>query len=224
MPEAMDNAVHQLVVANSALVASESEAFLTLISAGLGASAEIHLRAIGEMTRRVVLCREHRELALELYNSAEPSWRKLASRLPIADAPEFLKGEQDMRALEQTQRFKSAQKDVIDRFHVLNEIEWAMLSKRTHGDIFALVQVSQNLRDRRDGDIRVAINQTLPPELSTNVMINRATGFVLACFANIVAEFGIQTKRYAQQIFDKYQAMQKRDEESGALRMPPTSS
>jgi hypothetical protein len=98
-----------------------------------------------------------------------------------------------------------------------------MWSKRSHGDIYALVQVSQNMRDR-GADVRAAISQTLPPDLSTNIMLNRAAGFVLTCFANIVAEFGIQTNGRAQTIFDKYKAMQERDEESGALKIRATTA
>lgn len=217
------NAVHQLVVANAALVASESEAFLTLVSIGIEAPAQVHLRAIGEMTRRVVLCREHRVLALELYNSAEPAWRKMASTLPVDDAPEFEKGEKDMRALEQLPRFKDAQIDVVKRFYVLNDLEWTMLSKRSHGDIYALVQVSQSLRNR-GAEVRPAINMTQPASVSANVMLSRAYGWVLLCFANIAAEFGIQTNGRAEQLFEKFNAMQQSDERTGVLRINPIGS
>ena len=223
MEDKTANAVHQLVIANAALVASESEAFLTLISIGLEAPAQVHLRAIGEMTRRVVLCREHRDLALELYDSAEPSWRKMVAKLPVDDAPEFAKGEKDMRALEQLSRFKDAQADVIKRFHVLNELEWAMFSKRSHGDIYALVQVSQSLRNR-GAEVRPAINMTQPAIIGANVMLSRAYGWVLLCFGNITAEFGIQTNGKAEKLLEKFEAMQKSDERREVFRIKPVGS
>lgn len=122
-PDPTTNAVHQLVISNSALVASESDAFLTLISIGLEAPAQVHERAVGEMTGRVLLCRDYRDLALELYNSAEPSWRKLAAKvLPPEDAAEFLAGGKDMRAFEQTLRFKAAKAAIIEKHHILIQI------------------------------------------------------------------------------------------------------
>ncbi len=220
-PDPTTNAVHQLVISNSALVASESDAFLTLISIGLESPAQIHERAVGEMTRRVLLCREHRDLALELYSSAEPSWRKLGAKiLPAESAPEFAIGERDMRDLENTDAFRKAKADIIERSNVLNNTEWVMFSKRSHGDIYALVQVSQALK-RRDADVRRAINQALPAGVAVNVMIDRTIGFALACLTNIVAEFEIDTGGHLKRVFEAYQAMQKRDQATGALRVPP---
>ena len=217
------HAVHQLVVANAAIVASESEAFLTLLSIGLEAPAQIHLRAVGELTRRVVLCREHRNLALELYDSAEPSWRKMASKLPVNDVPEFTKGEKDMRALEQSPRFKKARADVIKRLHALNDLEWEMLSKRSHGDISALVQVSQNLR-YRGAEVGPAINLTQPAAKGANIMLNWASRWVLLCLGHIVAEFGIETNGKVERLFKKFENMQESDDRSGALRINPVGS
>lgn len=213
------NAVHQLLVSNCALAASEGEAFLRLVSVGLEAPARVHLRAVAEMTRRVVLCREYRHLALELYNSAEPSWRKLGAKvLDPEDAPEFAKGERDMRDLENTEPFKKAKTDIIERFHLLNDTEWAMLSKRSHGDIYALIEVSQALQ-RRDADVVKAINQTLPVGVSVNIMLERAIGNVLTSLGHLGVEFGIESNGRIQRLIAAYKAMQQRDEVSGALRV-----
>jgi hypothetical protein len=218
-PDPTTNAVHQLVISNSALVTSESDAFLTLVSIGLEAPAQVHERAVGEMTRRVLLCRDYRDLAFELYNSAEPSWRKLAAQiLPPEDAPEFLAGEKDMRALEQTPRFKTAKAAVIEKYHILTDLEWAMFSKRSHGDIYALVQVSQALRGR-GADVRAAINETLPAGLGLNVMIDRTISFALACLTSIVDEFHIETGDQLPRVWKTYEATRQRDQETGALRI-----
>jgi hypothetical protein len=123
-----------------------------------------------------------------------------------------------MRALEQTARFKAAKADIIERFHVLNDLEWAMFSKRSHGDIYALVQVSQSLRNR-DADVRNAINQMLPIGIGANVMIDRTIGYAVTCLAHIVEEFHIDTRGRLKLVFETYDSMQKRDKASGALRV-----
>jgi hypothetical protein len=218
-PDPTTNAVHQLVISNAALIASECDALLTLVSVGLEAPAQIHQRAVGEMTRRVLICREYRPLAVELYNSTEPSWRKLGAKiLPPGGAPEFTKGERDMRYLENSAAFRKAKEDIIEKFHVLDDAESEMFSKRSHGDIYALVQVSQALQ-RRDADVCRAINQALPAGVAVNVMIDRTIGFALTCLTSIVDEFEIETGGNLTRVFEAYQAMLKRDQETGALRV-----
>ena len=200
------NAVHQLLVANAALAASEADAFLTLISSSLEKPAEVHLRALGEMVRRMVLCREKPELALVLYGSAEPSWRKLAEKMGAMaiSAPE--NKEKDMRQIEMSGDFKAAIADVIAKYHLLNDLEWTMWSKRSHGDIYALVEVSQALTVR-DADIRLAVNKTRRPEIEVNAMLNRAIGFTLMGLGAIVSEFEIDTKGRAQDISENYKRL-----------------
>jgi hypothetical protein len=216
------NAVNQLVIANSALVASEADAFLTLVSVGLEYPAQIHLRAVGEMTRRVVLCHEYPNLALALYDSAEPSWRKLASAAAVPDVV-FEKGEKDMRALEQTAEFKAAKKDVTERFHLISDNVCGMWSKRSHGDIYALVQVAEALRGRND-DVRTPINQTLPPGIGVNSMLSQATAYAFSCLGMIVTVFGVQANEKVKQLWGAVEAMQARDEASGALRPPSATT
>jgi hypothetical protein len=213
------HSVHQLVIANSALVASEADAFLTLASTGLEGPAQIHQRAVGEMTGRVILCREHPELALQLYESAEPTWRKLASGLPIEDAPIFEKGERDMRSIERTEEYKNARNEIVARAHLMDEFELTMLSKRNHGDIFALVQVSQNLRGRGT-DVRRPISQTMPAGIAVNSGLSRVTGFVITCLSHIIDEFGIDTTGRLESIYHKQSIAMQRDAESGALNVP----
>lgn len=212
------HAVHQLVVANAALAASETDAFLTLISAGLEAPSTVHLRALGEMVRRISICREYPHLALQLYKTSAPAWAKLASKM-LGDASAFDTSEKDMRALENTEPFKKAKADVIERFHVLNDLEWTMFSKRSHGDIFALVQVSNNLQTR-DADVRRAINKELPEGLASSCLLVRAIGFALFGLEHVVNEFGIDTRGRFDRLKEAFEEMQKRDESIGALRSP----
>jgi hypothetical protein len=52
-----------------------------------------------------------------------------------------------------------------------------------------------------------------------NVLLNQAIGYTLACIANIATEFGIQSGGKIEKLFKAYEAMQARDQESGALRV-----
>ena len=124
--DAEQHAVHQMVVACGALAAGESDAFLSLTSLGLDEPSTIHLRSLGENVRRMTLCMEFPSLALQLYMSAEPSWRRVAANLPIKNQPAFGKFEQDMRAIEQSRTFKAARRTVIQKYHLLTDLEFAM--------------------------------------------------------------------------------------------------
>jgi len=211
-----EHAVQQLVVANSALAASETEAFLTLLATDLEGPACIHLRALGELTIRIVLCREHRDLALALYQSWGPSWERFVRKhISIAQFKDELdKSEKDMRTLEQTQAFKKAKAAIVERDHLLNEIEWAMWSKRAHGDIYALVQISTNLATRST-DVRSPIVKEVPFGIMANVLLMRAIGFALVATAHIVAEFKIDGPApLLEECMNKYGTLQLRDEEA----------
>jgi len=213
------NAVHQLVVATGALVASEADSFLTLISAGLGAPSQIHIRSIGELTTRIILCREYRDLALELYKTSAPAWTKIALKMGVT-VPEIDRAERDMRALEMTQQFKIARADVIKRFHLPDDFQSSMLSKRSHGDVYALVEVSNNLRNREQ-DIRRAINKVILDGIAANILIHRATSITLAALVQVAAEFGMTHEQTVKSLFASYEQMQQRDKKTGALNIFP---
>ncbi len=211
-----EHAVHQLVIANAALAASEAEAFLTLIACDLEGPACVHLRALGELTIRIVLSREHRDLALALYQSWAPSWERFVRKhISIAQFKNELdKSEKDMQALEKTPAFKQAKAEIIERDNLLNELEWAMWSKRAHGDIYALVQVSTNLATRGT-DVRSPIVKEVPFGIMANVLLMRAIGFALVAAAHIVSEFRIDgPARILDECMKKYGAFQQRDEQA----------
>jgi hypothetical protein len=210
------NAVHQMVVASAALAASEAESYLTLVSAGLESPAFVHLRSLAETVRRLVICRRDPALALRLYGTAEAEWLRLVAPMKIPNVPPPAKGQENMREVERSAEFGKAKADVQAAYHVLSDTEWKMWSKRTHGDIYALVDVSQKLAARGD-DVRAAINGEKPDGKSANAHIMRAIGLCLLAFGSIVQEFGIQAGSVYEGFEARYGAMQRRDEDSAAL-------
>jgi len=100
------------------------------------------------------------------------------------------KSEKEMRELERSRDFVATKKAIIERDHLLNYAEWEMWSKRAHGDIYALVQMSVNLRGR-DSDIRGAILREVPFGIMANVLITRAIGFSIVLLKHVIEEFRI---------------------------------
>ncbi|HEV2741456.1 MAG TPA: hypothetical protein VGU66_23045 [Candidatus Elarobacter sp.] len=161
------------------------------------------------MSRRMILCRERPEVALLLYGSAEQSWRKLGEKLGSSAIPSPQPGEKDMRQIEATADYKAAMATVVAKYHLLNDLEWTMWSKRSHGDIYALVEVSQELAVR-DGNVRRAANKTRRPEKEVDAMLQRGAGFILVAFNALVSEFGIDTRGRLKDLADKYERLQQR--------------
>ena len=212
------NAVHQMVVASAALAASEAESYLTLVSAGLESSAFVHLRSLAETVRRLVICRQYPALALRLYGTAETEWLRLMAPLNVRNVPRPTKGQENMREVERSPEFCKAKADLQAAYHVLGDMEWKMWSKRTDCDVYALVDVSQKLAARGD-DVRAAISREKPDGKSANAHIMRAIGLCLLAFGSIIQEFGIQAGSVYADFEARYGAMQRRDKESGALKV-----
>ncbi len=125
-----------------------------------------------------------------------------------------------MRTLENTQEFKNAKSDVVQRFSLMSEDEWTAWSKRSHGDVLALVQVSQNLR-ARGSDVRAAVNTELPQGVAVNGYLMRAIGFALFALAHLCVEFDVDTRGQLTVVSGAYERMQELDAASGALRVSP---
>jgi hypothetical protein len=215
--DAERDAVHQIVVASAALAASEADAYLTLVSAGLESPASVHLRSLAETVRRLVICRKHPDLALQLYRTAEPTWLKLVEPLHVPNIPMPRKGDKDMREVEDTEPFRQAKREVQDEYHILDDAEWKYWSKRSHGDISALVDVSQKL-SARDEDVRTAIVRELPPGQAVNVYLMRAIGVALLALQNVVDEFGGGILDLVAELVRRYDEVQQRDERTGTLQ------
>lgn len=194
MENEQDHAVQQMVIANSALAVGEADAFLTLVSAGLEGPACIHLRTIGELATRIVLCIKRPDLALKLYRSWGPTWERLVRRqMPEVEFDgDMDTAARDMRQLEQSQEFKEARAHVFADLRIMNDMERTMWSKRSHGDIYALVQVSVNLANRPDGDVKTPIVSKLPYGVAREILLSRAIGNLLVVATHLVAAFQIR--------------------------------
>ena len=214
--DAERDAVHQMVVASAALAASEADAYLTLISAELESPASAHLRSLAETVRRLVICRKYPNLALELYRTAEQTWLKSVEPLRVPGVPLPSKDGADMRDVEGRKPFRKAKQDVQDQYHVLDDKEWEAWSKRSHGDILALMDVSRKL-SARGKDVRTAIVQDFPPDQAVNAYLMRAIGVTLLAVQNVVEEFEGDLRPVAG-LVARYDEMFQRDEQTGALR------
>jgi len=115
-----------------------------------------------------------------------------------------------MRVLENTARFQQAQSDVMQRFSLLNKLLWDMWSKRTHGDIFALVQVARNL-SKRGPDVRAAVNTVEPRKIRADSMLQSATGFMLSMLSALVEEFGVDVRQELSGMIREFGDLQLRD-------------
>jgi hypothetical protein len=216
--DAERDAVHQMVVASAAIAAGEAESYLTLASVGLEAPASIHLRSLAETVRRLVICRRDPALALRLYKTALPEWLTMMRRANVLGVPLPPMDGETLRDVERSEEFKKAKADAQAALHVLSDIEWAMGSKRTHGDIYALVDVSHKLSVRGE-DVRAAINGENPAGRYVNAQIMRAIGLCLLALGNLIEEFGIQAVAVYKGLESRYGDMQERDEETGALKV-----
>jgi hypothetical protein len=204
------HAVYQMVIANAALAAGEGDAFLTLMSAGLEGPACIHLRALGELATRIVVSFRRHDLALKLYKTWPAAWERLVKmQRPEIEFDEASdKSAKDMRQLERTPEFQEARDAVADEVHLINDVESTMWSKRSHGDIYALVQVSVNLA-RRGSDVRAPIVAEVPYGIMVDVLLVRAIGFALVALNYIIATFRPNVpKELLDQIVEDYGKLQ----------------
>jgi hypothetical protein len=204
------HAVHQIMLASAALAASEADAFLTLASVGLEAPALVHLRGLGETVRRLALAQERPDLALKLYQSAAPFWKKYAAAAGIVILDDVAGPE--MRKLEQTTEFQEARAEIASKWHILNEAEWSSWSKPSHGDICAMLVVADALRNRGE-DIRAAVNYVRPRGRAVDIFLTRAVGFCLLGIAKLIEEFsGDDARAAAEKLAESYEALLERDE------------
>jgi len=129
------HAVYQMVITNAALAAGEGDAFLTLVSAGLEGPACIHLRALGELATRMVICFRRHDLALKFYKTWPAAWERLIKmqRSEIEFDEQCDKSAKDMRQLERSSELKEARDSIAAEIHLINEVESTMWSKRPTG-------------------------------------------------------------------------------------------
>jgi hypothetical protein len=183
-----EHAVHQMIIASAALAAAEGEAFLTLVSAALEGPACIHLRGLGELATRIVICFRRHDLALKLYKTWPVDWERLVKRQrpEIGFDEESDKGAKTMRQIERSVEFQEARNAVAGDIHLIGEFESTMWSKRSHGDIFALVQVSVNLA-HRGSDVRTPIVAEVPHGIMADILLVRAIGFAIVALNYVIA-------------------------------------
>ena len=136
---------------------------------------------------------KHPDLALKLYESWGPSWEKLVkAQIPEVEFDaETNSLARDMRQIEKSREFMDARAAVVSELRMMSDMEWAMWSKRSHGDIYALVQVSVNLANRTSGDVRQPILAEVPFGVAVEIWLSRAIGNLIVILTHLVATFEI---------------------------------
>jgi hypothetical protein len=155
-------AQHHLIIATAAIAGAEMETLRSLCALGLHPPAQIHARVVGLLARNVVVFHEDSALALECYDSLEPSRRELSkvaqSILNNTDLDALLeKRYQDaagasMRRLEQTNSALFRRQE----HYLMSNYEQNLWSKWAHGDIIALADAADGVRCAND-DLRASL-------------------------------------------------------------------
>jgi hypothetical protein len=154
------DALQQLLVASMAIAATEAEAAMTLCSIDLVAPAAIHVRALGDITRRCILLPGHADIALAMYGALAASRADLAKKIPddhpvrkaFVQIIDSSKGQPTMQAVEQNAYTKDDQSNAV----FITALESKQYSKWNHADIVALADAGDRLLAAGD-DIRTGI-------------------------------------------------------------------
>lgn len=152
-------AQHQLIIATAAIAGAEMETLRALCALGLHPPAQIHARAIGLLARNAVVFHEDAALALECYDSLEPSRRELSkaaqSILQNAALDELLEKRYQDAAGTSMRRLEQAHSALFQReeHYLMSNYEQNLWSKWAHGDIIALAEAADGVRRATD-DLR----------------------------------------------------------------------
>ncbi len=147
-----DAAQHHLIVATAAIAGAEMETLRSLCALGLHPPAQIHARAIGLLARNAVVFHEDAALALECYDSLEPSRLELSrmaqSILRNSDLDALLETRYQDAAGASMRRLEQAHSSLFQRqeSYLMSPYEQNLWSKWAHGDIIALADAADGVR------------------------------------------------------------------------------
>ncbi len=176
-------AQHHLIVATAAIAAIEMETLRAVCALGLHPPAQIHARALGLLARNAVVFHEDSALALECYESLEPSRLELSriaqKVLNNSELDTLLEKRYDDVAGASMRKLEQSHAALFQRHehYLMSAYEQNLWSKWAHGDIVALADVADDLR-RADDDLR----------FSLTVKVNMALGllFRAGLFASVL--------------------------------------
>lgn len=174
-------APHHLIIATTAIAATELETLQALGVLGLHRSAAIHGRSVGLLARNAVVFHEDAELAQSCYDGLDASRNELAALglaiindalLDVAMEKRFEAASgTSMRKLEQTHRDRFR----VDTGGLITAFDQNAWSKWNHGDVIALADAADRIR--AGGNVRDSIN--LSNNLMLQLLLSAATSAVL---------------------------------------------
>lgn len=157
MPE--ESALQQLTIATGAIAASEAEALLTLVTAGVSSSARIHLRALGECDLRLRAYAADRGFALRVYRSLIASQKEAVRHLDDEVVHEQI--DELFKAATETSSDRKLTGALLNNAEqaaaILQKHEWHAWSKWSHAEIIALGEVANRINQRPTWPIQRAI-------------------------------------------------------------------
>ncbi len=176
-PNPKRHALQQILVASTAIAASEAEAVVTMFSTDLCAPGRIHARALGDLARRFRLLPLHLDAALEMYEALEVSRKQMVRKVdaehPVRKIIDPMFENVDGKTMEAIER-KAYEGDDQSESWFMDAYESTMLSKWNHADIVALAEAGDRLLAAGE-DLRTAIVTTN----DANVILHRAVGKML---------------------------------------------
>lgn len=185
----------ETILSSCGIAATEAEAIFVLGSGRRFRTAQIHIRALGEIARRCIVLFNEPEFAKALFASLQHSRKSMVEKVPAGHpvreftlrflpkqkAPTMRTLESDAKAL-----FKKH-----DEPQTVSAYELEAWSKWQHGDIVALADAAEMIRDSGE-DLQDALNGSHNGDVVA--LIHRACGFVLTLLY-VLSWFGVQDQK-----------------------------
>lgn len=153
------SAVQQLTIATGCIAAAEGEALLTLVTAGVSATARIHLRTLGECDLRLRAYASDSAFALRVYRSLVASQREAMRH--VDDEPTRDQIDALYRAASETSTDRQLTGALLNNAEqaaaLLQKHEWHSWSKWSHAEIIALGEVANRVNQRPKWPLQRAI-------------------------------------------------------------------
>ena len=207
-PNREDAAQHHLIVATAAIAGAEMETLRSLCALGLHPPAQIHARAIGLLARNAVVFHEDASLALECYNSLEPSRLELSkiaqSIVRNSDLDALLEERYQDAAGTSMRRLEQSHSALFQReeHYLMSPYEQNLWSKWAHGDIIALADAADSVRCAAD-DLRASL--VVKQDLALSLLFR--TGLFVSVLLAVLADHRCIASSTVEGLIAKHRAL-----------------
>lgn len=169
----------ETIISSSAIAATQAEAMVILCSAKCYRVAEIHLRALGEIARRVIVIYREPAFAKALYDSLQQSRRALVEKVPAGHPIRDFVLKFFPQTHATTMRGLERKSDELFKKHeeggTLLLYESEAWSKWQHGDVVALADAADVVRVS-DTQLQEALHCSKNDHVA---LLHRGCGFVM---------------------------------------------